>query len=159
KHRNLFAGIKLHLPIFQPSADTFDISPDGKEICFTADSVKEIGMDFNQDLYAMPVEKPGNPKNLTTDNQANDYNPVYSPDGKSIAFLRQTIKFFYADRARIMQLDRATGKSGEVTSAFDRSCGTPIWSPDGKYFYCEAEDHGQVRVVRKNTYHHEKEDE
>lgn len=42
KHKNVFAGLKLHLPVTSASADSFDISPDGKEICFTADSVKEI---------------------------------------------------------------------------------------------------------------------
>ena len=111
KHRNLFRGLKLHLPVLEPSTASYDVSPDGKELCFVADSVKEIGTDFNSDLYVMDIEKPGQPRNITPDNPANDANPVYSPDGKSIAFTRQTIKFFYADRNQLMIHDRETGKN------------------------------------------------
>src|SRR5262249_7439371 len=47
KHRNLLAGTGKFLPPFEPSANDYDVSPDGKELCFVADSVKEIGLDTN----------------------------------------------------------------------------------------------------------------
>jgi dipeptidyl aminopeptidase/acylaminoacyl peptidase len=151
KHRNLFADTRLYLPIYQPSAGHYDISPDGKELCFAADSVKEIGTDFNLDLYVMPLDKPGVPKNITPDNPAADTTPAYSPDGKSIAFTRQTIKHFYADRSRLMLHDRASGKARELTAKFDRSCGAPKWAADSRHIYFEAEDKGHVRIFRVST--------
>ena len=33
------------------------MSGDGKELCFTADSTKELGTDINFDLYTRPVWK------------------------------------------------------------------------------------------------------
>jgi Tol biopolymer transport system component len=111
KHKNLLAGTKLSLPPYEPTASDYDVAPDGKELCIVADSAKEIGMDVNYDLYTLPLDKKGEPKNITADNPANDFNPVYNPNGKSLAFLRQTTKFFYADQARIVVYDRETGKT------------------------------------------------
>lgn len=133
KHVNLFTGMKLSLPVASNGAESYDISPDGKELCFTADTTKEIGMDFNLDLYTMPLGDSAKPqaavKNITTDNPVGDFNPVYSPDGKSIAFLRQTTKFFYADRQRIMLYDRNTKEAPrEVTKELDRSCLSLAWN-------------------------------
>lgn len=145
KHQNLFAGVKLTLPASSGTATDYDVSPDGKEICFTAETSKELGMDFNTDLYIMPIGKPGAPKNITTDNLANDGSPVWSPDGNSIAFLRQTTKFFYADRSRLMVHDRATGRNREITAKFDRSCQSPQWYGGSKLFF-EAEDKGYHRI-------------
>ncbi|HYT95078.1 MAG TPA: S9 family peptidase [Gemmataceae bacterium] len=142
KHRNLFAGLNIHLPVTDKGSTAYDVAPDGKELCFVADSVKEIGTDFNHDLYVLPLDKAGPPRNVTADNPAQDSQPVYSPEGRSLAFLRQTIKFFYADRNRLMIHDRATGKNRVVTGNFDRSCNTPRWAPDGKRLYFEAEDRG-----------------
>jgi len=146
KHRNLFAETKLHLPIYQPSAADYDISPDGKELCFAADVVRPIGTDFNLDLHVMPLDKPGAPKNLTEENKAADGHPAYSPDGTSIAFTRQTVKFFYADRTRLMVHDRATGKNRELTAKFDRSCSAARWAGDGQRLIFDAEDKGYVRL-------------
>ncbi|MCI0459616.1 MAG: S9 family peptidase [Gemmataceae bacterium] len=151
KHRNLFAGLKVHPPVTEKGAGTYDASPDGRELCFVADSVKELGTDFNHDLYVLHLDKPGQARNLTADNPAHDSQPVYSPDGRSIAFLRQTIKLFYADRARLMIHDRATGKHRELTANFDRSVNTPLWAPDSTRLYFEAEDKGYHRLYTVST--------
>ena len=149
KHTNLFAGLKLFLPVTSNGAESYDISPDGKEICFTADSSKEIGMDFNLDLYTMPLEasrerkRPEEqPKNITTDNPVGDFNPVYSPSGGgAIVFLRQTTKFFYADRTRVMVHRRNVGRNYELTAKLDRSCQNPQFVELGNVLF-EAEDKG-----------------
>src|SRR5205814_2338076 len=107
--------------------------PDGREICFVSESAKELGMDNNLDIFLLEIDtKPDRkelpkPRNITADNPANDFAPVYSPDGKSIAFLRQTTKFFYADRARVMLYDRASHRSEDLTSKFDRSVQSMHW--------------------------------
>jgi dipeptidyl aminopeptidase/acylaminoacyl peptidase len=155
KHKNLFAGLKLHLPIAGASAESYDISPDSKEICFTADMTKEIGTDYNLDLFTMSLDTESRerkrleeePKNITSDNLANDSNPAYSRQGSKIAFLRQTVKFFYADRSRIMTLDRKTRKIVEVTKELDRSCEAIAWERDENSIWFVVEDKGYHNIA------------
>ena len=98
------------LPPYEPSDRDYDVSPDGKEICFVTDNVKEIGLDANTIYSASNHDMTTpSPKNITADNPANDTRPVYSPDGKYIAFLRQRIKHFYADRTSLMLLRSRSG--------------------------------------------------
>ena len=153
KHQNLFARTKLYPPPpASGSAADYDVSPDGNEICFTAESAKELGMDNNIDLYVMPLDKPADPVNITTDNPANDSSPVYSPNSKMVAFLRTTTKFFYADRSRIMVHYRAKLKNFEVTAGLDRSCSNVLWRPDNHSLDFEAEDAGYQRLFATSIF-------
>ncbi len=142
-HRNLLAKSKRFLPPTEPppSTNSYDVSPDGKELCFVADSSADYGVDFNSDLYTLDLGGESEPRNITAENSASDSNPVYSPDGRHLAFLRQTIKFFGADRQRLMVLDRGSGTKTELAAAFGRSCQNPKW-PDAKRLAFEAENGG-----------------
>ncbi len=148
KHRNLLAGTVKNLPAYEPSTNDYDVSPDGKELCFVSENVKEPGLDANHDLFTLALGEDGaKPKNITADNPANDTNPVYSPGGRRIAFLRQTTKYFYADRARLMIYDRGRGSVWEPTKDFDRSAANPQWvQEDTESLLFEAEDQGRVRL-------------
>jgi dipeptidyl aminopeptidase/acylaminoacyl peptidase len=152
KHRNLFAKLKLHLPVLEASASQYDIAPDGKEICFVADSTKDLGKDINFDLYIMPLDNPGQPKNITKDNPANDNQPAYSPDGKSIAYVRQKIKYFYADTARLVVHDRQTGSNSELWADFDRSVNNPAWNGASTQIFFDAEDKGYHRIYQADFF-------
>ncbi|MFY9584356.1 MAG: S9 family peptidase [Candidatus Acidiferrales bacterium] len=139
KHRDILAGTGVSLVRQEPSAGFYDISPDGTEIAFTADLTKDFGYDPNQDIVTIPVAG-GKWTNLTADNPANDTNPRYSPDGKWIAYTRQAIKGFYADRERIVLYERATGAKRVLTENWDRSAEAPVWSADSRRLYFGAED-------------------
>ena len=143
KHRNLLAGTDRCLPPYEPSEKDYDVSPDGKELCFVAENVKEIGTDTNHDLYTLDMTREdAKALNITQDNAANDTQPAYSPDGKYLAFLRQTIKFFYADRTQVMLRERSSGKARSLTEQYDRSASNPKWFPDSRRLYLEVEDSG-----------------
>jgi dipeptidyl aminopeptidase/acylaminoacyl peptidase len=147
QHRNLMAGTGHSLPLQDPGVQHFDVAPDGKELCYVHDNVKDPGMDVNFDLFTLRLdEKDAKPKCITEDNLGNDVGPAYSPDGKHLAFTRQTIKFFYADRARVMLRDRESGETRELTAGLDRPCSALKWLPDNRRISFEFEDNGYVRV-------------
>ena len=150
-HRNVMAWTTRTLPVSGGSASDYDVSPDGKELCFVSESAKELGMDNNLDIFLLDIDsRPDRkelprPRNITADNPANDFAPLYSPDGKYIAFSRQTTKFFYADRVRLMVHDRNTGKNREVTKN-DRSAVSHQWNPESDELVFENEDRGEHRI-------------
>jgi dipeptidyl aminopeptidase/acylaminoacyl peptidase len=137
-------GLELSRQVF--GADSFDVSPDGKEIAFDANS-DPTGTDPNFDIYIVPAEG-GRARNLTADNRASDTGPRYSPDGRYLAFGRQTTPRFYGDRVRLVVHDRQAGSSRVVTDAFDRSVGDVAWTSDAQAVYSVVDDAGNQRIYR-----------
>jgi dipeptidyl aminopeptidase/acylaminoacyl peptidase len=119
-------------------ADDFAFSPDGKEICYTAVPDKMEAISTNGELFLVPVAG-GEPKKITT-NPGFDGNPVYSPDGRYIAYHAQLTAEYEADRWRVMLYDRRIGKSENLSEGFDRSATNLFWSPDSKMIYFLAEN-------------------
>src|SRR5204863_6499511 len=66
-------------------------------------------------------------------------------DGQHIAFLRQTIKHFGADRATLMLHER-NGGTRNLTADFAYSCANPKWLTDGKRLCFETEVKGFQRM-------------
>jgi len=124
----------------------YAFSPDGKEICFVRNTDTMIAISTNNDLFVTTPEG-GLIKKITT-NKANDNQPVYSPDGKYIAYRAQFRAGFESDKYRLMLYERETGKTINLTENFDRSVGEVIWSPDGKFIYFTAEDQGYNSIYR-----------
>lgn len=144
--KNLLAGTGRVLPPKQPDEHDYDVSPDGSETCFVSENVREPGLDENRDLFTLALDKPGaKPQNLTADNPADDFSPAYSPDGKSIAYLRHATKFFYADTAKLMLHERGGG-TRPLIPTFSYSPANPKWLPDGKRLAFDVEVKGYERI-------------
>ena len=62
----------------------------------------------------------GKPVNITADNKAYDFTPVFSADGKSIAYTAMKRPGFEADRQRVTIYDVASRKTRTVTENWDR---------------------------------------
>jgi dipeptidyl aminopeptidase/acylaminoacyl peptidase len=138
-------GPGVHTPALAPAS--FDIAPDGRELVYVADS-DASGVRPNLDIYALSLVDDAPARNLTADNPQDDDEPLYSPDGGRIAFLRQTIRGFYADRQRLMILNRTNGALREVAPGWDRSAEGLVWAPDGTALYGAIDDSGERAVYR-----------
>jgi dipeptidyl aminopeptidase/acylaminoacyl peptidase len=136
----------LWLDVNEPDASSYDIAPDGMEVALAADTDRS-GIDPNLDVFVVPADG-GSPKNITADNAANDFAPLYSPDGKAIAFRRQLIKDFYADRARLMIYDRRANQTRGLTEQWDRSADGLVWAPDSQALFGSIDDAGVRRIYR-----------
>ncbi len=71
-------------------------SPDGKELAFTAEPVKDLAWSTNTDIWTVPADG-GELKNVTASNLAADAQPSYSPDGAMLAYVSQARPGFEAD--------------------------------------------------------------
>src|SRR2546426_2309306 len=143
--RDLTPGVNYDVPPDErggPGDITF--SPDGKEICFTAVTDKMEAISTNGDLFIVPVAG-GEAKRITTQ-PGFDGNPVYSPDGKYIAYHAQLTPEYESDRWRVMLYDRQSGKNENLSEGFDRSANDLAWSADSKTVYFTAENETQQPV-------------
>ncbi|HTU64601.1 MAG TPA: S9 family peptidase [Steroidobacteraceae bacterium] len=139
------SGYFLYKKVY--SSSSYDISPDGLEVAFSAD-VDKSGVDSNLDLILLPTCGCKPARDLTPDSKADDTNPLYSPDGRRLAFTQQRITRFYADRDRLMILDRAANKIVGVTENFDRSVEDLVWERDSRTLLGAIEDSALRRVYR-----------
>jgi dipeptidyl aminopeptidase/acylaminoacyl peptidase len=137
--RDLTPGADYDVPPDQRGGPSdINFSPDGKEICFTAVTDKMEAISTNGDLFTVPVAG-GENKRITTQ-PGFDGEPVYSPDGKYIAYHAQLTREYESDRWRVMLYDRETGKTENLTEGFDRSADELAWSADSKSIYFTAEN-------------------
>ena len=137
--RDLNAGANYDVPPDQRGGpDDINFSPDSKEICFTAVTDKVEAISTNGDLFLVPVAG-GEAKRITT-NPAFDGNPVYSSDGRFIAYHAQLTPGYESDRWRVMLYDRQSGKIENLSEGFDRSANELAWSADSKTILFTAEN-------------------
>lgn len=125
--------------------DNYAFSPDGQEICYASNHDKVEATSTNNDLWIVPVNG-GPAKNITADNPASDSTPLYSPDGKYIAYRAQQRPGYESDRFRLMLYDRNTGKKKNLTEGYDKWVGSYIWATDSSHLYFVAEDKGASPV-------------
>jgi len=132
-------------PFGGPEEITF--TPDGLGIIFSARDVgrsEPWSTDF--DLYIAPVDGSQPPVCLTDDNEAWDTNPVFSPDGKTLAYLAMARPGYESDRFRIVLRPWPNGKPRVLTEKWDRSPSSLCFSADGKTIYATATNLGQVSL-------------
>ena len=144
--RDLTAGANYDVPPFNEGApEAIAFSPDGRELCFTANTDKDEAFSTNGDLFTVDVAGAGEPKRITS-NPGNDWGPAYSPDGKWIAYRAQFLGGYEADRWRLMLYERSSGKTMNRTENFDRSVESYAWTPDSARIYFSAEDKAEMPV-------------
>jgi dipeptidyl aminopeptidase/acylaminoacyl peptidase len=120
-------------------------SPDGKEIAYTTQLGPDEAWSTDLNVYRVPIT--GGPAHcITPDNKAIDTQPVYSPDGTTIAYLAMSRPGFESDRRRIKLYDRMSGKTRTLTESWDRSPSSLAWSRDCKTLFVTAEETARQKI-------------
>jgi dipeptidyl aminopeptidase/acylaminoacyl peptidase len=133
-------------PVFSLGGqDDYAFSPDGQEICYTSNHDPEPAISTNNDLFIVSVNG-GEAKNITAENKASDSTPLYSPDGKYIAYRAQQRPGYESDRFRLMLYDRKTGEKKNLIEHFDAWVGSFTWTPDSKTITFAAEHEGHLPI-------------
>jgi dipeptidyl aminopeptidase/acylaminoacyl peptidase len=125
-------------------AEEFTFTPDGKTLVFTArDAGREEAWSTNLDLWVVPLDGSADPRLLTAANKATDTQPLFSPDGRTLASLAMERPGYEADRYRIVLRSWPDGAARVLAEKWDRSPSALCWSADGRTLFATAENVGQ----------------
>src|SRR5712671_5926784 len=124
--------------------DAYAISPDGQEVAFTSNWDEVGATSTNNDIFVVPITG-GEPKKLST-SPGSDSTPLYSPDGKWLAWRMQKRAGYESDRFRLVVYDRATAEIHNLTEDFDQWVESFTWAPDSKSIYFTSEYQGGAPI-------------
>ncbi len=124
-------------------------TPDGKAIAYTSKKLtgKERAESTNSDIYLYNLET-RETTNLTPFNKGYDKNPVFSSDGRFMAWESMETPGFEADKTRIMIMDMSDGSYNDYTEGFDQSAGNLSWSDDGETLYFISGHHATYQMYQ-----------
>lgn len=131
-------------PFSLGGADDYAVSPDGKELAYTSNIDEVEATSTNNEIFVVPLTG-GAPKKIST-SPGSDSTPLYSPDGKWLAWRTQARAGFESDKFALTIYDRAAGTLQDATKDFDRAVDSFAWSPDSQTVFFTAEDHGQAPI-------------
>src|SRR5262245_2496853 len=124
-------------------------SPDGKWLAFSSNRTAEPDGNDNLDVFVTPAEAGGVPRALTR-SPGHDDGPVFSPDGRSVAYLAggDPKHIWYAtNHVAVVGLDGGAPRA--LTQALDRNVmAPPRFTPDGRAILFLLEDGGNQPLAR-----------
>jgi len=143
---DLMSGQKLDCPL-QPfgGVEDYEWSPDGAELCYTTVIAERPEASTDSDLFLVPVGG-GAAKNVTEGMDGYDRHPVYSPDGRWMAFNSMARAGYEADRDRLMLRDRESGEVRELSRGFDANVLDFVWDDDSRGGVFASEDKGSIQI-------------
>lgn len=127
-------------------------SPDGRRVVFVSNRTEEPDANDNTDLWVVevPDEPTGElpvPRQLTT-NPGADRSPTFGPDGRWIAYTRDTqpeLIWYAVNELAVIPADG--GDPRVLTPELDRNVYGPGFGPDGSIWFV-IEDSGEQQLAR-----------
>ena len=116
-------------------------SPDGKQIAYVSNKTEDRDKNDNTDIYVIEAQKGGETRQITTWT-GSDENPVWSPDGRQIAYLRSTSSenYFMYDQSVLCVVPSQGGTPVVVTGKLDRPVSSPVWQADNQSIWVTVTD-------------------
>ena len=118
------------------AVDDFSWSPDSHRIVFSANQYRDQYSFDTYDIYVLNLGHKSVKK--IVDRKGPDFFPVWSPDGKEIAFRTYTLtdkdEYYTYSAGYIAVVSSDGGPSRVLTEQFDENPTPLAWSPEGIYF-------------------------
>ena len=121
-------------PMALGSSNDYNFSPDRNEVAYALNAEFTKATSTNIEIYLLNLKSPKSPKLIST-SKGVDCQPVYSPDGKYLAWTSMKRAKFEADKKDLILFNRKTGGAKNLTESFDKSVDEIIWTPDSKTIY------------------------
>src|SRR5258708_31983558 len=146
---------KLPEPMRLTEGTTFTVqgfswSPDGNRIAFTGSRDPDLGSQDTADIYVLDAATKSAKR--IVDTKGPDRNPMWSPDGKQIAYeTSNAAPYFYYANMRIAVVSAEGGASRILTEGFDEDPGLLAWAPEGIYFSALQKTYAHLYRIRPDT--------
>jgi len=114
-----------------------------------ADAAKDHAWTTNFDIFEVALtEKQTSFElvNITQDNKAWDASPIYSANGRYLAYKAMKTPGYEADKFTLQLRDNRNGKTRAVAQNWDRSVSSMSFAPDNKTLYVVAQNVGQKSI-------------
>jgi len=144
--RDLTPGDHDVPPFSLGGQDMYAISPDGQEVAYTSNVDEVEATSTNNEIFIVPISGPASTGKKISTSPGADTTPLYSPDGKYLAWRSQSRAGFEADKWRLFMQDRQPSQTRDLTQKFDRSVGSFAWRPDSTGLLFAAEDYGGAPI-------------
>jgi len=124
-------------------------SPAGDAIAYTSKKLKgkAYAQSTNSDIYLYDLATKQT-TNLSEGMMGFDISPVFSPDGRKLAWESMERDGYESDKNRLFVYDFATKERKEYTTTFDQDVHGLAWSADGKNIYFTSGWHGTEEIYR-----------
>nr|WP_321486466.1 S9 family peptidase [uncultured Draconibacterium sp.] len=148
--KDIMSGERFDSPM-KPFGGTEQIvwSPDSKTLAYVCK--KKVGREYavstNSDIYMYDVAS-GKTSNFTEGMMGYDQNPVYSPDGKYLAWESMERDGYESDKNRLFVADLETGEKKDYSADFDQNAGALSWSADSKSIYFISDIHATDEIYQ-----------
>nr|WP_319267676.1 S9 family peptidase [uncultured Draconibacterium sp.] len=148
--KDIMTGERFDSPM-KPFGGTEQIiwSPDSKTLAYVCKKKvgKEYAVSTNSDIYMYDVAS-GKTSNFTEGMMGYDQNPVYSPDGKFLAWESMERDGYESDKNRLFVADLETGEKKDYTANFDQNAAGLSWSADSKSIYFISDIHATDEIYK-----------
>ena len=138
--RDLTPGPGSAPPFSIGGPEAYAFSPDSTQITYVANTESDLSTSTNSDLFTVPAA--GGPAKRITTNPGADGGPVYSPDGKFLAYRTQTRGGYESDKWNLAVLDLQNNTMTTPADSLDRWVESYTWSPDSSRIFFTIDDHG-----------------
>jgi len=142
--RDLTPGLFDAPPFSVGGGPNFDISPDSGELTYASNTEKDAALSTNSDLYVVSLTG-GQARKITSRTGADD-GPVYSPDGKWIAFRSQSRAGYESDLWELTLFDRRSGAIARVARDFPGAVNDIAWAPDSMSVFITSGEEQNVVI-------------
>jgi dipeptidyl aminopeptidase/acylaminoacyl peptidase len=134
---DIMEGEKYDSPLapFYSSAE-ISWSSDGGIIAYTSKKMDrtEYAQSTDSDIYLYYLDT-GETINITRENRGYDKYPVFSPDGRYLAWQSMETPGYESDKARLFIYNLKTGVKTDLTRDFEENASDFTWSDDSETIY------------------------
>lgn len=144
---DLMRGIRADCPL-PPfgGSEQFAWSPDSQQLALTAKVVNNPAESTDSNIYLVPADGSAAPELITAGMPGYDTDPVFSPDGKTLALHSMRRASFESDRNRLMLYDLGSGQLRELTEGLDQMAHHGLWLPDSSGMLFDSEYRGTNQI-------------